>query len=454
MLLSAKMKQVFSKAIIAVALLMTGCGSNGSSAAVPAQSVATGVNIDPGALFAGITTSLQQSIARELAGWDWNRFVTSFGSLLTEKKFNLQMQKVTYQSTGANGTTQTLTGLLILPVASDGSKPAVPILMYQHGTETFRQFSPSQFLAHQTRPTDYPEVMVAAAIAANGYAVAMPDYEGMGDNTSPQPYVVGTALAQQVVDMLKASRDTIAGTSSTCTWNSQLFLLGYSEGGYVTMTTVRELQQNHAAEFTVTASAPLSGPYDLSGVMREVILSDATYKEPFVVPFILTGYNYAYGGRTNLFSPDQSMKPPFNTTLPPLFTGNTTSDIINEAMGMSYNPVQLIAPKSTLTQQFIDQLNIPGSTVITILIENDAYRGWAPKTPMRLMHHPSDEIVPFANSQVAFNAFSSAGAKSFVSLVPETASISISDDPAKTVHFAAAFPELSEGWKFLDGFKK
>ena len=120
------------------------------------------------------------------------------------------MQKVTYQSTGADGKAHAMTGLLILPEAIFGGKPSVPILMYQHGTEVYRPFSPSQYLAHQDRPTDYPEVMVAAAIAATGYAVALVDYEGMGDNTDPQPHVVGAILAQQVIDLLKASRDIIA----------------------------------------------------------------------------------------------------------------------------------------------------------------------------------------------------------------------------------------------------
>ncbi|BCS52540.1 lipase family protein [Geobacter sp. SVR] len=450
MLRFATMPAALRTAVVAVALLVAGCNSDSSTQ----PSGSSGVKIEPAALAASITAGLQQSLARELAGWDWSSFVGSFGSLLTGARFSLQMQKVTYQSTGANGVARTLTGLLILPVAADGSKPAVPLLMFQHGSETFRQFSPSQFLAHLDRPTDYPEVMVAAAIATNGYAVAMADYEGMGDNTDPQPYVVGTALAVQVIDMLKASRDIMAGSDSSSTWNSQLFLLGYSEGGYVTMTTTRELQQNHAGEFTVTASAPLAGPYDLSGVMRGVILADTPYKNPFFLPFVLTGYTYAYAGRTALFSPPQSMKPPFDTTLPPLFTGTTTSDVINEAMGMSYNPVHLIVPKSILTQQFIDQLSNTASTVVGILAENDAYRGWAPNTPMRLIHHPDDELVPFANSQVAFNAFSTAGAKKFVSLVPETVAIGVSDDPVHTVHFGAAFPALSDGWKFLDGFKK
>jgi len=454
-------------AIVAVAILMAGCGSKSSSLQEGGSNV---VSIDPAVLLADITNSIQQPIARALGGWEWGSFISNFGTLLTSFRYTLEMQKVTYQSTGADGTVHTMTGLLILPKAILAAKPSVPILMYQHGTEVYRPFSPSQYLTHRNRPADYPEVMVAAAIASTGYAVALIDYEGMGDNTDTQPHVVGATLAQQVIDLLKASRDIIGGTagnsSSPCSWNGQLFLMGYSEGGYVTMAATRELQLNHAAEFTVTASAPLSGPHDLSGVMRGVMLSDSTFKAPYSIPMVLTSYNYAYGGQTALFNPGSAMLPPYNTTIPPLFDGNTTSDTISEAMGMTFSPVNLIVPKSTLTQQFIEQLTLDTSPVVAFLKQNDSYRlpgnvnsVWVPTVPMRMIHHKSDDLVPYSNSQVAFNAFSTAGAKNHVpggpgvELVEETVTINISTDPVKTVHFSSAFPELSRGWHWLDSFK-
>ncbi len=448
-------------AVVAVALFTAGCGSSSS----PLQSAAGGVvNVDPKVLLASITNAIliqKQPVARALGGWEWGGFFSSFGNLLGSINFTntLDMQKVTYQATGADGQLHAMTGLLILPKAIIGSKPSVPILMFQHGTEPYRQYSPSRFLAHMDRPSDYPEVLVAAAIASTGYAVAMADYEGLGDNTDIQPYVHGDSLAKQVVGMLKASRDIINASSAPCSWNSQLFLMGYSEGGYVTMTTTRELQLNHAGEFTVTASVPLSGPHDLSGEMRTLILSSNTSKAPYFLPFLLTSYNYVTKGA--LFNPTSAMISTLNTTVPPLFNGNTPSDLINEAMGMSYSPsVNLIVPRNVLVQAFIDQLNDPTTALVDFLKQNDSYRNpanlntaWVPTVPIRMYHHRSDELVPYGNSQVAFNAFSTAGAKKWVSLVEETASIAI--DPVKTVHVGAAFPELSDGWNWIDkNFKK
>lgn len=444
-------------AILVLALLIAGCGSKSSSQTFGGSG---SVSINPAELFADISTSLQQPITRALDGWDWTSFIGNFGSLLINFRNTIEMQKVTYQSTGADGQLHTMTGLLILPKAIFGGKPSVPILMYQHGTEVYRPFSPSQYLTHRGKPTDYPEVMVAAAIAATGYAVALVDYEGMGDNTNTQPHVVGEVLATQVIDLLRSSRDIIARTGSPCTWNSQLFLMGYSEGGYVTMAATRELQLNHAAEFTVSASASLSGPHDLSGVMRGVILSDNTFKSPYFVPMILTSYNYAYGGQTNLYDPATAMTAPYNTTIPPLFNGNFQSDTISEAMGMNFTVPTLIVPKSVLSQGFIDLLTDTTSPVVALLKENDSYRlpgqldsAWVPTVPLRMIHHPDDDLVPFGNSLAAYEAFIDAGSVT-VSLVEEDAVINVSTNPVKTVHVGSAFPELLRGWEWLDGFKQ
>ncbi len=460
-----ELKRTVWGASLAMTLLMAGCGG-GSTTNPPAGAV----SVAPASLLASVTSAVSNpaNIARSLGGWDWVRFSSNFGSLLSSVTYTLDMQKITYQSIGADGLTHTMSGLLILPRAVFGARPSVPILMYQHGTEPYRPFSPSQYLLHQDRPADFPEVMVAVAITAGGYAVAMTDYEGLGDSIGTQPYVNGAVLARQVIDMLRASRDRIATASSPCTWNNQLFLMGYSEGGYVTLTTTRELQLRHAAEFTVTAAAPLSGPHDLSGTMRTEMLSNNTSKAPYFLPFLLSGYNYSYSSQSSIFTPQSALSSPFNSTLPLLFDGTTPSDQISEAMGMSFSPVSLIVPKSVLTTSFTSQLandTLAGSA-FSFLRQNDSFRDpsnggatWRPTVPIRMYHHASDDLVPFGNSQVAFDSFSTAGGKRHggtgggVELVRETVSINLSD-PSKTIHQGAAFPELSNGWNWLNSFKK
>jgi len=97
-------------AIVSAATIFTaGCGSKSPTPIV----VGNIVSINPTQLLAGISNSILQPITRSLGGWEWSGFMTSF-------RYTLDMQKVTYQSIGADGKTYTMTGLLILPRSTNG----------------------------------------------------------------------------------------------------------------------------------------------------------------------------------------------------------------------------------------------------------------------------------------------------------------------------------------------
>ena len=441
--------------VLAFALLLAGCGSDNPQPLLynsGSVAVSPGIVLQNDEFIAGINAQVAEILAQNPPNRDdWVKFLEYFSDIASHATYDVQVHRMRYPSTGADGSQVMLSGLIILPRGATGTLPAVPIMMYQHATETSSALAPSRFLSAGAAPLDYPEVLFAMVMAMTGYGVALPDYEGLGINTNTQPFVHAKTLAVQVVDMLRATRDSLGGSviglKPPCTWNGKLFLMGYSEGGFVTLAATRELQQNASAEFTVTAAAPLSGPHDLSGTMRGVILSDTPFKAPYYLPFLLTSYFSVY--KDPALNPGYTMLAPFNTTLPPLFDGASTGEAINIAMGMSYDPVSLIAPRSILTSQFISDLGSTSSAVYGYLLENDTYRGWAPSVPVRLVHNPDDDLVPFANSRVAFDAFSSAGAKPWVSLVSSTDTVNISASTVPTIHEAAAIPELHDAWQWI-----
>src|SRR5690606_21601138 len=83
--------------------------------------------------------------------------------------------------------------------------------------------------------------------------------------------------------------------------NQQLFLTGYSEGGYVAMATHRAMQ---AAGMHVTASAPMSGPYALAAFADAMFMGQvgAGAVEEFLM--LAASYQHAYG---NLYSSPTEM---------------------------------------------------------------------------------------------------------------------------------------------------
>jgi len=108
--------RILCEIVSAATIFTAGCGSKSPTPIV----VGNIVSINPTQLLAGISNSILQPITRSLGGWEWSGFINSFGSLLTSFRYTLDMQKVTYQSIGADGKTYTMTGLLILPRSTNG----------------------------------------------------------------------------------------------------------------------------------------------------------------------------------------------------------------------------------------------------------------------------------------------------------------------------------------------
>ena len=91
-----------------------------------------------------------------------------------------------------------------------------------------------------------------------------------------------------VVQMCIRDRPNIALVSD----NGQLFITGYSQGGYVAMATHLAMQ---AAGMTVTASAPLSGPYALAAFVDAEFEGEVSGGAPIAATMLLTAYQNSYG---------------------------------------------------------------------------------------------------------------------------------------------------------------
>src|SRR6202007_2436583 len=106
-------------------------------------------------------------------------------------------------------------------------------------------------------------VSLAALFASQGYIVVAPNYAGYDTSTLPyHPYLIADQQSKDMIDALSAARPALPLASlTTVADNGQLFITGYSQGGYVAMATHRAMQ---AAGTVVTGAAPMSGPSALA----------------------------------------------------------------------------------------------------------------------------------------------------------------------------------------------
>jgi pimeloyl-ACP methyl ester carboxylesterase len=318
------------------------------------------------------------------------KLLFNYGSVPITPQYNVRLYKIVYQTIGPLGEPAEASGALLLP---ENLNEPLPLVSYQHGTVTQTNLAPSSMdLVHS-------EVNVGAAFATTGYAAVTPDYLGLGASPGLHPYCHARSEATACIDMLRAAR-TFCATNGVVLTN-RLFLCGYSEGGHATMALLRELEAYYTNEFTVTACAPMAGPYDLSGVTTTNFLSGVAQPNPYYFLYLLGAYQEVYQFAPSLAS---ILASPYDTTLPPLLNGNIPGSQINTNMPPDGNPVEILKPEYLAA--FIAN---PRHPLRLALQDNDVYY-WIPRTPLRLYHCLADQDVIIANSQVALATFRSLGA--------------------------------------------
>ncbi len=303
-------------------------------------------------------------------------------------RFDVAVYTITYQTLDAFGNITPASGVIGVPV---GIQTGAPLLSFQHGTIIRHDHAPS------VNPTETGADIALFLMGASGYLTLVPDYLGFGASDGLHPFMHAKTLAWSVIDLIRATQSLAAENHYPL--NNQLFLAGYSEGGFATMAAQREIETFHADEFTITASAPMGGAYDLSGTMLQQFLSGEPLPRPFYFPYLLIAYNAIYGfsdditSLLNAASAGEALA---------LFNGQHDSDTINAALP--------VLPRDLVTAEFLAALESTAFHPVKSALENnDVYR-WKPVSPMRLYHCADDDRIPYANATIAHDFFIAIGA--------------------------------------------
>ena len=403
---------------VAMSPWTVGATSPNSARSVPASSPVISLEYAGEATFDTIEASrLAHQVQMEGASgaaiedvWHWALYLMR--NIINLSR-GLEYVKVTYQTTTASGEVIPVTGLAILPKAGLGDDQ-VPILALQHPTQIERKYSPSMFTATNMWGDNEFTVPFASLYALGGYAVLLADYPGMGVNTNVHPYCT-ESLANCVVDIIRAGRDLIKTNSVYAQWDGRVYLSGYSEGGYATLMSARDLQTRYTNEFTVSGVAGLDGPYSLSDTMRTIMMTaDTGYTAPYFLPYVINGYDSVYRSLDSSFTFSNAVKysvsgeTNFATHLQQMVTAGTSTPA--EVNTLMFKATPYIGPRSILTDTYLVSLSNSASLLCHILRSNDAYHAWTPRMPMRLYHNPNDDYVPFGNTTNAYKAFTASGA--------------------------------------------
>ncbi len=309
--------------------------------------------------------------------------------------FDVDHYKIEYTTLDVQGVLDTASGLLSIPEATN---KAFPLLCYQHGTIGSKTDVPSNLQG------GYQAAEVWAGV---GYITFAPDFLGLGESRGFHPYVHRHSEASAAIDMRAAVITFL--NNNDIHFNNQFFITGYSQGGHAAAALQRELEENYSSTIPVTASAPMSGPYSISGVMNDFMLSEAPYNFVAYLPYTILSYQTVYG---NLFNNlEDTFKPDYAVIIEEFYNGNITLDNLNQTL-MSMLTQDFGGPitiKMLQDSVIANVSNNPNHPFNIALRDNDVH-DWAPQAPTRLYYCQADDQVPFMNAVVADSVMNALGA--------------------------------------------
>ncbi len=342
----------------------------------------------------------------------------------------VEMYKINYTTLDVKGILDTASGLVVIP---DLPNKKYPLLCYQHGTIGTKDNVPSNLKGGY----ELSEIW-----GSMGYITFTPDLLGLGDSRGFHPFVHAASEASAAIDMMSATKEFLYNLDQP--YNEQLFITGYSQGGHSAAALHQELNDNYIDQFPVTASAPMSGPYDLSGIIHDVIFDDTTpYGSVLYLPYTLLSYQTVY---ENLFTElDDIFKPIYADIIQGFWEGTKPRDTLESELldqlivdyGAPY-PVKMLLDDvaDEMTNNYDHPLNVT-------LRENDVY-DWTPEAPTRLIYCEADEQVPYTVPLLADSVMNMNGAEDVEAI----------DANSDEDHYGCIKPALVAGLIFFGGYQE
>ena len=353
-------RRSFSLTPVLLAAALVACGGGDDDPATPEQPPE---NSAPGALLSGSMVNTITPAQITQAFKDPESHIQS-GIV---PRYSVSSYRLNYVTTDKNGAKVTASGLVSVPVKAAGARS--PVLSYQHAS-TFRNNQAPSIKVEAVEPP--------LVLASLGYIVVSPDYVGFGASYGVEhPYLTSSPSSRAVIDMLSAAQTwrRQAGVVD----NGQLFLAGYSEGGYATMAAHRAIhQQGGELKTQLQAAVPGAGPYDVQETLDEQL--DRVRK---------------------LF-------PPLALLIDPDHLSDASESVRNKVRRLLLR--QMVPEDGDVRYQTLFMDRFLADDKAGIAAEHSVHLGWAPSVPVYLFHGRGDLTVPYSAAESARDTLRAAGA--------------------------------------------
>ncbi len=310
-------------------------------------------------------------------------FLNMYNANLPKNRFTSDVDFYTIKyNTTFEGKKIIASGLVVIPNKSGD----FPLLSFQNGTNTEHRNAPSVNYFSEN-------FQLLGLVSSSGFIVSVPDYLGFGASKNMfHPYMDKKSTVSSVVDMLKAVKELTSNDEIKAKANKDLYLNGYSQGGWATMCVQKALETDNQNLFNLKASSCGAGPYNLE-IVLDFALQKQTYNNPYFLAYVFqTMIKMNKIDKTDV---EKILKKPYSDRIYTLFDGNKTGNDINNLLSTNV--------KDIFTDNFLkDYKTSDDFKKVRLFLKNNSVGFWKTSVPTKLFHGNTDEDVPLANSEEAY----------------------------------------------------
>ena len=319
-------------------------------------------------------------------------------------------QRVLYTTTNRRGTAIAVSGTVLVPGSPWVGAGSRPVIGYAPGTQGMAdRCAPSRQFSEGI---EYEGIGIEGLLL-RGYAVAMPDYEGLG-TAGIHTYMDRVSQGRATLDVVRAAqRLTGTGLSGT----SPVGLMGYSQGGGAAASAV-ELAPTYAPDLRVRGAVVGAVPADLATVATNL---DGGLFSAFAF-FALRGLAASH---------DVDLTPYLNAAGRAAMDGveqDCVFDLLDNAFVRS----------STLSADGRPMSELMKQEPFASIIESQRIGTIRPRVPVLVTHSALDDTIPYGVGRAMARSWCAAGAN-----------VRFSTNVAP-LHVGGMVPHLAEALPFFE----
>ena len=277
-------------------------------------------------------------------------------------------QRVLYRTTNRTGKAIAVSGTVLVPTSPWIGVGTRPVIGYAPGTQGMAdRCAPSRLFSEGI---EY-EGLGIEGLLQRGYAVAMPDYEGLG-TAGIHTYMDRVSQGRATLDVVRAAQ-RLSGTGLTT--SSPVGIMGYSQGGGAAASAV-ELASTYAPDLKVKGAVVGAVPADLAKVATAL---DGGLYSAFAY-FALRGLSASYDIDLSPYLNDRGRAVSDQVETECVF------DLLNHAFVKS----------STLSASGRPMSELMAVEPFRSIVEAQRIGTIKPTVPVLVTHSALDDVIPYA----------------------------------------------------------